>query len=204
LIQLGIDEAGRGPVLGPLVMAGLVADEAGRRRLADLGVADSKSFGSGAKAQAQRAKLAEVLQQEFPHRLLFFSPSEIDQAVKHKGLNRLEQQGARQILQSLSWEQAVLDGQTLFRPLANACIKAVNKADRDFIVVAAASILAKNARDQALEELLAPFALEFGGGQGGGYPNPATLRFVQWHWQRFGSLPACYRTSYQWKAVNLT
>lgn len=201
MIQLGIDEAGRGPVLGPLVMAGLTADDAGQARLAALGVADSKAFGSGVNAQTKRAALAQILIQEFPFHIVSFSPAEVDAAVQTQGLNRLEQQGARQIMQGLTWDQAVLDGKNLFRPLENGQVTAKNKADQDFLVVAAASILAKDARDRALDALFVPFVAEFGSVRGGGYPNGATLEFVWWHQRRFGDLPGFYRRSYQWSAL---
>src|SRR5687768_7936280 len=46
-LTLGIDEAGRGPAIGPMVMAAVVLDTPAARRLTRAGLADSKSYGAG-------------------------------------------------------------------------------------------------------------------------------------------------------------
>ena len=57
----GVDEAGRGPWLGPMAMAVVVVNSVSARALEQLGVQDSKRFGSGKKAQALRGELAETI-----------------------------------------------------------------------------------------------------------------------------------------------
>ena len=56
---LGIDEAGRGPVLGPMVVAGVVLKPQAASALTRRGVTDSKDFGAGVKARERRSELAE-------------------------------------------------------------------------------------------------------------------------------------------------
>ena len=58
-VILGIDEAGRGPVLGPMVVAGVVLKPQAASALTRRGVMDSKEFGAGEEARERRGKLAE-------------------------------------------------------------------------------------------------------------------------------------------------
>ncbi|MCA9637643.1 MAG: hypothetical protein KC420_16570, partial [Myxococcales bacterium] len=60
---IGVDEAGRGPILGPMALAAVAVDPEGVDALVRLGVADSKRFGAGAKAQALRAELAAAIEE---------------------------------------------------------------------------------------------------------------------------------------------
>ena len=58
---LGIDEAGKNPLMGPMVVAGFLCDETQKEELAELGAKDSKAFGSGPKARERRRELARKL-----------------------------------------------------------------------------------------------------------------------------------------------
>ncbi|PCI29899.1 MAG: hypothetical protein COB67_03030 [SAR324 cluster bacterium] len=201
IIELGIDEAGRGPVLGPLVLAGVSLPKEQESLLREWGIDDSKRFGSQKKGKMMRQALAEKIKARFPYKILVFSPQEIDQYIREKSLNRLEQEGAKIILDELPADQVVLDGENLFKPLAGKNILATNKADATYMSVAAASILAKTTRDDIFEELCQPFAELYGEIRGGGYPNKQTLHFVLWHHQEYGELPDFYRKSYKWKQL---
>ncbi|MDX2469576.1 MAG: hypothetical protein QNL04_03250 [SAR324 cluster bacterium] len=203
MTQTGIDEAGRGPVLGSMVLAGLKVQKSELKLLTKLGVQDSKLFGSTPKGKEQRAKLCEILMRDFETSYVSFSPTEVDQAVRETSLNKLEQKGARQIIKTLAAEETILDGKNLFRPLENALVTALNKADLEYPVVAGASIIAKTKRDLELTRDLSPFLADFGEIRGGGYPNAQTLKFVLWHQQQWGKLPDFYRKSYNWKALKL-
>ncbi len=201
MTQTGIDEAGRGPVLGSLVMAGLKIQKSERKLLVKLGVQDSKLFGSSKKGKEQRAKLCEILIRDFETAYVSFSAKEVDEAVTNTSLNKLEQQGARQIIKMLDAQETILDGKNLFRPLETNLITALNKADLEYPVVAGASIIAKSKRDSEIEQDLSPFFPDYGEIRGGGYPNAQTLKFVLWHQQKMGKLPDFYRQSYNWKAL---
>lgn len=201
--RLGIDEAGRGPVLGPLVMAGLCVTEAQLLELADLGVQDSKLFGSGPKAQAKRALLAAQLKSRYPHFLVVVDAAEVDRWVgQGEGLNGLERQMAARILAQFPQAQATLDGAGIFGALTGPKVSAKNKADREFLEVAGASILAKDCRDKELDRLLASHQPPKGEIRGGGYANPATLEFVLGWLETQGELPPFYRKSYRWAPVD--
>src|ERR1700752_4517926 len=59
-LTMGIDEAGRGPILGPMVLAAVALDTVSARALTRAGLTDSKKF-TGADAKARRAELAELV-----------------------------------------------------------------------------------------------------------------------------------------------
>jgi len=57
-VTVGIDEAGRGPALGPMVMAVVALDTRAAATLSRAGLTDSKSYGSDDDARARRSELA--------------------------------------------------------------------------------------------------------------------------------------------------
>ena len=128
-----------------------------------------------------------------------YSLKKIDYYVRYLSLNILEQQTALRIISQLSADKVILDGKTLFAPILNRYVQAVNKADQSYVSVAAASILAKDKRDQLFETLCERYNSDFGEVKGGGYANNQTLKFVKWYREAMGSLPDFYRHSYRWK-----
>ena len=199
--ELGIDEAGRGPVLGPMVLSGVLVPKSGFSLLAEWGVKDSKVFGSSVRAREKREELACRIMASFRYQLIVLSTETIDIFVRQHSLNQLEQKAAREIIDALPADSVILDGENLFKPLKSPIIHAVNKADDLYLSVAAASILAKWKRDTLFHQLCIPFADSFGEIRGGGYANAKTLAFVEWHLEKKGDLPDFYRRSYKWKAL---
>ncbi len=202
ITELGIDEAGRGPVLGPMVLAGVVVPKGMEELLISWGIRDSKSYGSGKSGKNARRELSERIMEQFAHRIISLSSQTVDDYVRESSLNLLEQQTAKTLIQELPAGSVVMDGANLFSPLAGANRVAVNKADSAYLSVAAASILAKTERDKSFAELCKPFLREYGEIEGGGYANKKTLQFVQWHIEERGALPSFYRKSYRWKALD--
>ena len=199
--ELGIDEAGRGPVLGPMVMAGVLISEEEKGLLQSWGISDSKTFGSSAKGKEKRAELAQKIISTFPHEIIVLSHNLIDSYVREQSLNVLEQHTAQNIMQKLKADRVVLDGKNLFSPLVSENVLALNKADQSHLSVGAASIVAKHERDRIFTNLCQKFSDSYGEIRGGGYANKNTLDFVQWYQNHFGSLPSFYRKSYHWKAL---
>lgn len=201
MVELGIDEAGRGPVLGPLVLCGVALPDTAQSKLRDeWGIKDSKKFNNKKK----RKELSEKIREHFQHKIIVVPPEKIDHYVREKSLNILEQESAREIINSLSADSVILDGANLFKSLQNGTgtIKAINKADENHLSVAAASIIAKTVRDELFEQLCAPYEKEFGEIRGGGYPNKQTLEFVKWYRKKFKGLPEFYRKSYNWSLLS--
>ena len=97
----------------------------------------------------------------------------------------------------------ICDGANLFRPLQRHFprLQAVNDGESHHVAVAAASILAKHARDAAFAEICSRYEPEFGPVAGGGYANAATRRFLTAYAQAYGGLPPEARKS--WGAEKL-
>ena len=83
----GVDEAGRGPVLGPMVMSIVAAREIDIQAFNKMGVKDSKMV-----PHLKRVKLARLIRNQCPHITIKVPPSEIDQALRSEtsSLNELE------------------------------------------------------------------------------------------------------------------
>ena len=174
----GIDEAGRGPVLGPMVMAIVACKKSDVDFLNKIGVKDSKLL-----TPNKRVKLARIIKQKLPHAIIKVSPQEIDRAVRNEktSLNTLEADVSgkliRRITQKVSVSQIILDlpsknkkeyvdrvRKKLSFPENAIPIKAEFKADLNYVQVAAASILAKVARDAAIKSLEKKLKLILGSG----------------------------------------
>ena len=97
---LGIDEAGRGSVLGSMFLCGFVCSDKDLPQLKKLGVKDSKSFGSTDRARQKRCLLSKKLKENFSYQIEEVSAAKIDTFVKQKGLNQLEREVACKIIDS--------------------------------------------------------------------------------------------------------
>ncbi len=199
---IGVDEAGRGPVLGPMALAAVAVTDAQATRLRALGVQDSKAFGATARARARRAELAaRVREVASAWRCELVAPADIDRHTRRGQLNHLERRVATGLLRALALardDRIVCDGARLFGPLAREFpgLRAVDRGEHVHVAVAAASILAKVARDEAFAALAARYEPEFGPLRGGGYPNAATVAFLRAHLARHGRLPPETRQSW--------
>ncbi len=202
----GIDEAGRGPLIGPLIVALCCCPDP--EKLLDLGVADSKSFGAGVRARARRAEICRTLFESCLVRWVQIPARVIDRYVTGgPGLNALEQQAAAFLLgQVPAMSRVVADGERLFSPLAVrfSGLVAVNRADARFPEVAAASIIAKTFRDDwmdAYERRMGHLGFVI---RGGGYPNASTRAFVEQWKQRHGGSPPHLRSSWKIRSISQT
>ena len=201
---LGIDEAGRGSVLGSMFLCGFVCSDKDLPQLKKLGVKDSKSFGSTDRARQKRCLLSKKLKENFSYQIEEVSAAKIDTFVKQKGLNQLEREVACKIIDSNQCDRIVLDGINIFQPLTKKYLHAlaINQGDKKQLSIAAASILAKDARDTSLKKLYQPFQATYGNISGGGYPNQASLDFIIWYNKNYGRLPSFYRKQYHWNKLD--
>ena len=201
-LVLGIDEAGRGPALGAMVLAAVALEPAASRRLSRAGVADSKSFGSGPQAHAARSRLAVLIRTHAAHvSLEVCDVATIDDYVRRGALNVLERERAERLVRAApACRRIVADGKHLFGALRAAFphLEAANRAEDRHVSVAAASIVAKVERDQQFAEIAARYERDFGPILGGGYANARTRAFTTAYRVRFGTLPPEARTSWPW------
>ncbi len=198
----GIDEAGRGPILGPMAMAVVGLRPAGSRALNRAGVSDSKDFGAGKAAREARASLADIIRTHADrHACVLVSVEEIDHYTFRGQLNGLERRVARDLLVRIGArpeDRIICDGATLFAPLVPHYrrLEAVDQGESVHVSVAAASVLAKVARDDAFSEIAGRYGREFGEIRGGGYLNRATRAFLDAYRTRYGDLPPEARRSW--------
>ncbi|MCW4007215.1 MAG: ribonuclease HII [Candidatus Bathyarchaeota archaeon] len=203
MLIAGVDEAGRGCVIGPLVIAGVMVKEEQLPLLIQLGVKDSKLL-SPKKREALAAEITRLAEKCL---ILKLSPREIDQAVECKRrlykLNRLEAQTMAQIINALKPCIAYVDAADViedrFRQHIQECLTvraaiiSRHKADRIYPIVSAASIIAKVERDREIEALKAEYG-DFGSGY---LADKKTTKFLREWLKTHGEYADCVRKS--WK-----
>ena len=143
----GVDEAGRGPCAGPLVVAAVILKDPFSPELAE--VRDSKEL-----SEAMREKLFDVvIEQALSYSIIEISVAEIDSF----GLHKSNLEGMRRAINSLEVvpEYVLTDGYAI-EGLAIPNL-AVWKGDQVAVSISAASILAKVYRDRELVKLDAKF-----------------------------------------------
>ena len=178
---LGIDEAGRGSVLGPMVIAGVIVPEKMGKILERMGVKDSKRL-----TPNRRTILSRKLRKMFEYEIVVISAREIDDLrADGVNLNEIEKNAMESIILKLNPEKAIVDAVDVKaeRFQENLCkdtgidVIAEHKADDKYIEVSAASIIAKAERDDYIKEINKEYIKS--GGIGSGYPSdPTTKKFL--------------------------
>lgn len=202
---VGIDEAGRGPVLGPLVMAAVVLLPEHERALGAAGVRDSKVYGSGPRAHRTRVDLHRIIENTcVAWEVISFSASTVDSYVDRGALDDLEREGVASLLEKIGVQpddRVVCDGEPIFGRLSGRWpnLVAENKADAKHVSVAAASVIAKVHRDVGMLAILQKYEPEFGKIAGGGYVNDGTRHFLEAYEAKYGHLPPEARRSWRWR-----
>lgn len=194
----GVDEAGKGSVLGPMVVAavGCRATE----DLAALPIRDSKVL-----RPKQREALYEILFRDFSIAIVTIDAAGIDDARSRMSMNECVAELHAEALTGLRPEYAYLDacdvnaeryGRTVAAHLDFPCaIVAEHRADARHKIVGAASVIAKVTRDRAIREIGEQY-----GKVGSGYPSdPVTIEFLRGYIREYGNPPPCARRS--WKTV---
>lgn len=201
----GVDDAGRGPVIGPLVIAGVSIEESRLGSLQSLGVKDSKKLTANT-----RSKLAEAIPKvaEAWH-IVELDAASLDRVVnrapKFQRLNLLEAKKMAEVVEALRpdivyvdasdtdterFRNNILDDLT-YRPK----VISEHHADDTYPIVSAASILAKVRRDLRIEEIKRDY-----GDFGSGYAHdPETIRFLGEYYRSNKEFPPIVRRS--WKTL---
>ena len=173
MIICGVDDAGRGSMVGPLVIAGVTIDKKNIKKLKSIGVQDSKKLSPKIREILYK-KIIEIVDEYYVVRI---QPKTIDHNVfKHK-LNHLEAKNMAKVIKKLSPQTAYVDscdvdykrfGKEISLLSTNSKIISRHHADSRFVVVAAASIIAKVSRDKSIHMLKKNYDL------GSGYPSDKT------------------------------
>ena len=198
----GVDDAGRGPVIGPLVIAGVLVEHSKLDALRSLGVKDSKKL-----ASAERTRLAaEIPKIVDDQHILELDPSIIDRIVhrapKFQRLNLLEAKTMAAVIERLKPDVAYVDASDVdceryknwILDELSYCPKIASEhnADVTYPVVSAASILAKVRRDTRVDEIRKEF-----GDFGSGYAHdPKTRKFLEEYYRANGDFPSIVRRSW--------
>lgn len=195
----GVDDAGRGSMLGPLVIAGVSLERKNLRKLSALGVKDSKKL-SPKRRQELYKSIIELADSYYVARI---PPRSVDASVKKHCLNGLEAKYMAKVVSKLDPDTSYVDscdvnpkrfGKEVSKLSDHHKIKSYHHADSKFVIVSAASIVAKVARDRAIKKLQKTHDL------GSGYPSDlTTVRFVTRYYKKNRSLPTFVRKS--WKPV---
>jgi len=205
-LTLGIDEAGRGPAIGPMVMAAVALDSRTASALTRKGLCDSKAFGAGDDAHAIRSELAA----EIRKRAVFVSVveiehDEIDRRVMKNELNALEREVAGKLIeQAPACDKIIADGKRMFQALSFRYEQfiSLDRAEEQHASVAAASVVAKAIRDARFNQIKSRYEAELGEPiTGGGYANAATRKWLRAYVERNGRLPEEARLSWPYPFV---
>ena len=173
MLIAGVDEAGRGCVVGPLVVAGVAFRVEHLQQLSMLGVKDSKLL----TVKKRETLYPEIIKLAQSHHIIKIEPNQIDKAVLsartlHK-LNRLEAQTMAKVIEEIKPDEAYVDAadvvENRFGCHISECLSfetkiiSKHKADRLFAVVSAASVVAKVERDREIIALKKIYG-DFGSG----------------------------------------
>jgi ribonuclease HII len=203
MLIAGVDDAGRGSVIGPLTIAGVLMKEEDLPKLKKLGVKDSKLL----SPQRRETLAVEIKRIAQKYSVIKLTPKEIDTVVetgkKLHRLNRLEAQTMAKVIETLKPDKAYVDASDVleerFKQHILECLSfkveivSEHKADRTYPIVSAASIIAKVERDKEIAELAKKY-----GDLGCGYPtDPKTINFLQQCLEKLGEYPDFVRKS--WK-----
>lgn len=187
----------KGPVIGPMVMAGILIEERDVPKLKSMGVKDSKLL-TKKQREALFDKIKDLVKS---YKIIIVPPKEIDDALGSEDLNLnwLEAHKSAEIINFLKPDKAILDCPSnnikAYKSYVENLIKTKtkliveHKADINYVESGAASILAKVTRDNEIEKIQKKY-----GNCGPGYPsNEITQKFLAENWEKY---PEIFRHSW--------
>ncbi|MBI4214997.1 ribonuclease HII [archaeon] len=184
MLKLGIDEAGRGPVIGSMFIAGVLVDELDEPHLKQAGVKDSKQL------TPQKRALLERLIKKTAKEIHFVevTAQEIDSKRRFMSLNELEALKIAQLIEFFKTKPAcvIVDAPD---PIAGEFLKRIrkytkiraeivceHKADVNHPSCSAASIIAKRERDKHIRAIERKFKIKVGNGY---THDPVAIAFLE-------------------------
>ena len=196
----GVDEAGKGPVMGPMVVAAVSVENA--KLVENLGFKDSKLLSS-----QRRLKLFNLIKQNYSYEIEIINVEKIDEYRMKNQLNLLNRKAFEKVISKLNPNVAYVDaadvneerfGREIKINLTNpndTDVISMHKADSMIPVVAAASIIAKQTRELEIKKLKKEI-----GDFGSGYPSDErTIKFLKSYFHDNSRWPPGTRKS--WKTI---
>lgn len=210
MLLIGIDDAGRGPLIGPMILAGVLIESDAEKELKQLGAKDSKLL-----THPERVRLADLITEKVKAlHIVSATPAEIDEYVfSGTNLNTLEAQKMAEVINQLNtgkepikvivdcpsinavaWREKLL---SFIKNGDNLDVLCEHKADFNHPVVSAASILAKVKREEEVALLKKKY-----GDMGSGYPaDPYTQAFLKEHGARLQDSGIFRKSWSTWKEL---
>ena len=211
MLKLGIDDAGRGPVIGPMILAGCLINEEVEKEFKKLGVKDSKQL-----TDKRREFLAGIIREKAEtFEVIIIHPEEIDSKnLEGINLNDVEAFACAQIINKINkgfdnikviidcpstnlekWKDLVKTKVSILKNLEVVC---EHKADINHIAVSAASILAKSTREKEMSKLKEKYGNEIGSGYSS---DPATAKFVEKNLKKYDDHGIFRKSWATWKTA---
>jgi ribonuclease HII len=198
----GVDESGRGPVVGPLVVAGVCVEN--DAELVRIGACDSKKLTPHQRETLEK-QIKEVVRK---YEIIVLPATDIDDLRKAMTLNELEVFVFSKIIEKLRPDVCYLDAadvnevrfgrDILARLTYTPTLISKHKADDIYPIVGAASILAKTTRDEQIKQIARELEQRINLPLGSGYPaDPITVRFLKAWLETYGDLPPHVRRSWE-------
>ena len=195
----GVDDAGRGSMIGPMVIAGISIEKKNIPKLRKLGVRDSKKL----SPKKRELLYKEIINIVDDYHVIRIPPKTIDKYVFEHNLNHLEAKKMAAVITHLKSEISYVDscdvnatrfGREISDLSNKSKVRSYHYADSRFVVVSAASIIAKVSRDRSIARLNKNYQF------GSGYPSDKkSVNFVKKMVAAKKPLPSSVRKS--WKPV---
>jgi ribonuclease HII len=201
---IGIDEAGRGCIIGPMVLCAAAINPMEEYKLKELGVKDSKKL-----SPLQREKLYPKVAHLCKYVTVKITAEELNHLMAKHNLNEIEAMKAAQAIDSLALHHptAFIDspdnvpskfGKRVEKYLrTRAKLVCANKADDLYLIVGAASIIAKVTRDREIERIKKETGIDFNSGY---TSDPMTQKYVHKR-SEYPALEPYLRT--KWSTLNV-
>ncbi|MEM4311260.1 MAG: ribonuclease HII [Nitrososphaerales archaeon] len=207
MLITGIDDAGRGSVIGPLVIAGIAFNKSKLKHLKKLGVKDSKELSPKERERIYKELLNLPCKISVVHLLPNAIDMHVTQKKKYRKLNYLEAKAMAEVISKVKAKLVYIDCpdinpkrykreiESFLEDDVNVRIVCCHKADKKFTIVSAASIIAKVERDYSIQRIKDKL-----GDFGSGYPSdPKTKSFIKRYIQEKENYPEQIRKS--WKTI---
>jgi ribonuclease HII len=201
MLFCGVDDAGRGSAIGPLVIAGISIERKKIKHLVSIGVKDSKQLSPQSREKLYD-KIISLVEGYYVSKI---PPRTVDLSVNKNLLNQLEANYMAKVVKKLGADSSYVDscdvnpkrfGLYISNLAKTGKIISSHHADRKYPVVSAASIIAKVNRDRTIEKLRKNHNL------GSGYPSDSkTMGFIKEWISQNGDVPIFVRKS--WKPVKI-